>query len=67
MFEYKENSYEMLSVEEMMEVLHLGKNTAYNLLKQKEIKCFKIRGRYKIPRISVYEFIEQKRNEFVVQ
>ncbi len=62
-----EDKYDMLSVEEMMDVLHLGKNTAYNLLKQKEIKCFKIRGRYKIPRISLYEFIEQKRNEYLIE
>ena len=66
MFEYNESNYDMISVEEMMDILHLGKNTAYNLLKQKEIKCFKIQGRYKIPKLSIYEYIERKRNEFVI-
>ena len=67
MFEYNESNYDMISVEEMMNILHLGKNTCYDLLKEKEIKCFKIRGRYKIPRISVFEYIEQKRNAFVLE
>ena len=57
------DGYEMMSVEEVMDMLHIGKNTAYQLLKEKELKCFKIRGRYKIPKCSVYEYIEQKRNE----
>lgn len=62
-----EENYDMLTVEEMMDLLHLGKNTAYSLLKEKEIKCFKIRGRYKIPKISIYEYIEQKRNNFLLE
>ena len=57
-----ENNYDMIRVEELMQMLHLGKNTAYELLKNNEIKCFQIRGRYKIPRISVYEYIEKQRN-----
>ncbi len=60
-----EEKYDMLSVEDVMELLHLGKNTAYNMLKNKDIKCFKIRGRYKIPKISVYEFIESNLNELL--
>ena len=55
-------NYEMISVEDLMKMLHLGKNTAYELLKNKELKCFQIRGRYKIPKISVYEYIEKQRN-----
>ena len=57
-----EDKYDMISVEELMEMLHLGKNTAYELLKSNELKCFRIRGRYKIPKISVYEYIEKQRN-----
>ncbi|MBR1591050.1 MAG: helix-turn-helix domain-containing protein [Acidaminococcaceae bacterium] len=59
-----DEKYDMLSVEELMEILHLGKNTAYELLKSNTIKCFRIRGRYKIPKISVYEYIENQRNSF---
>ncbi len=57
-----EDKYEMISVEDLMEMLHLGKNTTYELLKSNTIKCFLIKGRYKIPRISVYEYIEEQRN-----
>ncbi len=57
-----EDKYDMISVEDLMDMLHLGKNTTYELLKSNTIKCFLIKGRYKIPRISVYEYIEEQRH-----
>ena len=48
--EYELN--EILTVEEMMELINVGKNTAYLLLE---------RGRlWKIPRKSVYDYIKRK-------
>ncbi len=46
---------DVLSVEELCEVLKLGKNTVYRLLK--EIKSFVIVGKYRIPKKCVHEFI----------
>ena len=57
-----EDKYDMISVEDLLDMLHLGKNTTYELLKSNTIKCFLIKGRYKIPRISVYEYIEEQRH-----
>jgi len=48
---------DVLSVEELCEVLKLGKNTVYRLLKEKEIKSFVIAGKYRIPKKCVHEFI----------
>jgi len=37
------NEYDdMVTVEEMQKMIGVGKNTAYNLLKENKIKCFRI-------------------------
>lgn len=51
---------EILTVEEMMEILNVGKNTAYQLLESGEIKAFRIGRLWKIPRKSIYDYIERK-------
>ena len=51
---------EILTIEELMELLYIGKNTAYQLLKSGEIKAFKIGKVWKIPRESVNEYIMRK-------
>jgi excisionase family DNA binding protein len=51
---------EILTVDEMMELLNVGKNTAYQLLESGEVKAFRIGRLWKIPRKSVYEYIERK-------
>lgn len=56
--EYQIN--EIVTVEEMMELLNIGKNTAYRLLENSEIKAFRIGRLWKIPRKSVYKYIERK-------
>lgn len=56
--EYQIN--EIVTVEEMMELLNIGKNTAYRLLADGEIKAFRIGRLWKIPRKSVYEYIDRK-------
>ena len=53
--EYELN--DILTVEELMELLNIGKNTAYTLLDSGEIKAFRIGRMWKIPRKSVYEYI----------
>ena len=51
---------EILTIEELMELLYIGKNTAYKLLKSGEIKAFRIGKIWKIPRESVNEYIMRK-------
>lgn len=48
---------EILSIEELCEILAIGKNVAYRLLTEKEIKAFKIGRKWKIPKNSVKNFI----------
>lgn len=51
---------DILSVKDLCEALHIGKNTAYRLLRSKEIKSIKIGRVYKIPKQAVKAYILQK-------
>lgn len=52
------NKYnDVLTVEELCEVLRIGKNTAYKLLKSGEVKSVKIGNIYKIPKKYLKEYI----------
>ena len=51
---------ELITVEELCQLLMIGKNMAYRLLNSGEIKCFKISREWKIPRSSVYEYIQRQ-------
>lgn len=51
---------DILSVEDLMELLNIGKNTAYSLLESGEVKAFRIGRMWKIPRKSVYDYIDNK-------
>lgn len=48
---------DVVSVTQLQNMLHIGKNTAYQLLKDKEIGYIKIGKSYKIPKINVISFI----------
>ena len=48
---------DILTVEELCEVLKIGKNTAYTLLKSGEIKSVKIGRVYKIPKKNVVKYL----------
>ena len=51
---------EILTLDEMCEILNIGKNTAYRLLNSKEINGFKIGHVWKIPKELLKEYITQK-------
>jgi len=51
---------ELISLEEMCEILSIGKNRAYELLNNKEIKSFRIGKVWKIPRKSIDRYIIEK-------
>lgn len=48
---------DILTVEELCEVLNIGANAAYDLLNKKEIPAFRIGRRWKIPKESVIHYI----------
>lgn len=49
---------DILSVEQLCEVLNIGKNTAYKLLQNKDIKSVRIGKIYKIPKKYVKKYIK---------
>lgn len=51
---------EILTIEEVMEILDVGKNSVYDLLKSGEVKAFFLKGRWKIPKKAVEEYILSK-------
>ncbi len=48
---------EILSIENVMEILHIGKNSVYSLLKSNEIRNIRVGKRYIVPKQSVINFI----------
>lgn len=48
---------EILSIEDVMEILHIGKNSVYSLLKNNEIRIIRVGKRYIVPKQSVINFI----------
>lgn len=48
---------EILSIEDVMEILHIGKNSVYSLLKSNEIQNIRVGKRYIVPKQSVINFI----------
>ena len=48
---------DVITVEQIMEMLHIGKNAAYSLLKSGEIRTIRIGRRYIIPKQSIITYI----------
>lgn len=59
---FQETYNDMISIEDLCEMLTIGKNTAYHLLKTNQIKAFKIGRIWKIPRESVSEYVLSQKN-----
>lgn len=51
---------DLITLDELCESLCIGRNAAYNLLNNHEIKAFRIGRCWKIPRSSVNEYILRK-------
>ena len=56
------DAMDLLTVEELCNTLMIGKNAAYQLLASGKIKCFRINRIWKIPKISVNEYILHQSN-----
>ena len=52
-----EQDIELLTIDEICDILSIGKNRAYELLRTNKIKSFKIGHIYKVPRASIYRYI----------
>lgn len=51
---------EILTREEVMEILKIGRSTFYKLLQTGELKGFKEGNRYKVPAESIEEYINNR-------
>lgn len=50
---------DIVSIEDVMNMLHIGRSNVYKLLREKEIKYVRIGVKYIIPKKSIIEFIEK--------
>lgn len=57
---YNNESNDLITIEDLCEMLFIGKNAAYHLLNTGEIKAFRIGRNWKIPRQSVINYIRGK-------
>lgn len=48
---------DLITVEELCEMLSIGKNAAYKLLSSGELKCFRYNRVWKIPKQGVTEYV----------
>ncbi|WP_196601172.1 helix-turn-helix domain-containing protein [Pectinatus frisingensis] len=51
---------DLITVEELCEMLAIGKNAAYELLGSGTIKAFRIKRVWKIPKKSVVDYVIEK-------
>ena len=54
-----ENGYDILTPEDLMEQLDIGKNAMYKLLSSGELKAFRVGRKWKIPRKEVDAYIDK--------
>ena len=50
---------EILTLKQGQEVLHIGRTTILNMIKQKELKSFKVRGRWRIRKKDLEIYLSQ--------
>ena len=50
----------VLKVEDLMPVLCIGRNTAYELVRSGKIRSFKVGRYYRVPQEAVEEFLRKK-------
>lgn len=57
------NDYnDLVTVEDLCEMLSIGKNAAYTLLASGDLKCFRYNRIWKIPKQGVIEYIKTQSN-----
>lgn len=53
------NYPDVVSIDDLKKMLHIGRNTAYKLLNENKIKAIRIGKKYIIPKSSVISFLTQ--------
>lgn len=53
---------DLITIDELCDILSIGRNAAYKLLNSKELKAFRIGKVWKIPRIALNDYILSKSN-----
>lgn len=48
---------DIVSIDDIMKMLHIGRSNIYKLLRNKEIKHIRVGVKYIVPKVSVIEFI----------
>lgn len=56
------DSNDLITIEELCDILRIGRNAAYKLLNSKELKAFRIGKVWKIPRAALNDYILTKSN-----
>ena len=51
------NTKDILTLKELQELLHIGKNTALRLVQSGEIEAFRVGNRWRVLRYSVEKYI----------
>ena len=54
------NNYEILTPEDVMDLLYIGRNAVYKLLNSGELKAFRVGRNWKIPRKAVDDYISSQ-------
>lgn len=49
---------DVLTVQDLMQILHIGKNTAYRLVQKKIIKSHRVGRCYRIPKCCVFDYLK---------
>ncbi len=49
---------DVLSIEQVMQALGIGKNTVYKLIQNRKLCCIRIGRKYIVPKIFLIDFIE---------
>lgn len=51
---------DILTIKDIMEILQIGKSTAYDLLRRREIESFRIGTKYKICKQALIDYLNSK-------
>ena len=54
------NTKDVLTLKELQELLHIGKNTALRLVQSGEIEAFRVRKQWRVMRESVMKYIKRQ-------
>lgn len=52
-----ENYDDVVAIEDLMEMLDIGRNKAYELLQSGQIKSFKVGKAYRIPKVCIQNYV----------